>query len=108
MLQGSAKPASRFGRFRSLRTRLLGVIIVSLVLPVAGAVYYLNKSLEARLDAARELAQDITGDGVRRQEDLIREARNLLSVLSLVPTLRHPDRVDDEACVGILGSLPKN
>ncbi|PWC90272.1 histidine kinase [Azospirillum sp. TSH100] len=92
---------------RSLRARLMGVVLASLALPLAGALYLADQQLDDRIDAARELAQHLADDGVERQHDLIGEARNLLGVLSLVPAIRNatPDHTD--ACVATLAPMPR-
>ena len=92
---------------RSLRARLMGVVLASLALPLAGALYLADQQLDDRIDAARELALHLADDGVERQHDLIGEARNLLGVLSLVPAIRNatPDQTD--ACVATLAPMPR-
>ncbi|MBY6263955.1 response regulator [Azospirillum sp. 412522] len=92
---------------RSLRARLMGVVLASLALPLVGALYLAAQQLDDHIDAARELAQHLADDGVERQRDLIGEARNLLGVLSLVPAIRDatPDHTD--ACVATLSPMPR-
>ncbi len=92
---------------RSLRVRLMGVVLASLALPILGVVYYSNQQLEQRLTSARELARHLTEDGVERQRDLIGEARNLLSVLALVPAVRDASHENTDACVNLLAPMPR-
>ncbi|BAI76191.1 two-component hybrid sensor and regulator (plasmid) [Azospirillum sp. B510] len=92
---------------RSLRARLMVVVLASLALPLAGALYLADQQLDDRVDAARELAQHVADDGVQRQFDLIGEARNLLGVLSLVPAIRNATASDTDACVATLAPMPR-
>ncbi len=92
---------------RSLRARLMGVVLASLALPLAGALYLADQQLDDRIDAARELALHLADDGVERQRDLIGEARNLLGVLSLVPAIRNATPTDTDACVATLAPMPR-
>ena len=92
---------------RSLRARLMGVVLASLALPLAGALYLADQQLDDRIDAARELALHLADDGVERQRDLIGEARNLLGVLSLVPAIRDATPTDTDACVATLSPMPR-
>ncbi|WP_042695130.1 hybrid sensor histidine kinase/response regulator [Azospirillum sp. B506] len=92
---------------RSLRARLMGMVLASLALPLVGTLYLADQQLDDHFDSARELAQHLADDGMERQHDLIGEARNLLGVLSLVPAIRNatPDRTD--ACVATLAPMPR-
>jgi signal transduction histidine kinase/FixJ family two-component response regulator len=92
---------------RSLRARLMGVVLASLALPLAGALYLADQQLDDRIDAARELVQHLADDGVERQHDLIGEARNLLGVLSLVPAIRDATPEHTDACVATLAPMPR-
>ncbi|MFD1628019.1 hybrid sensor histidine kinase/response regulator [Azospirillum griseum] len=92
---------------RSLRARLMGVVLASLALPILGALYVFDQQLEDRMDAAAELAQHLTDDGVERQRDLIGEARNLLGVLSMVPAIRNATFDSIDACVDVLAPMPR-
>ena len=92
---------------RNLRVRLMGVVLASLALPLAGVVYFFNQQLDQRLTVARELARHLTEDGVERQRDLIGEARNLLGVLSLVPAIRDATHDNTDACVATLAPMPR-
>ena len=92
---------------RSLRVRLMGVVLASLALPLAGVVYFSDQQLEYRLNTARELARHLTEDGVERQRDLIGEARNLLGVLALVPAIRDATHDSTDACVATLAPMPR-
>ncbi|PWC33987.1 ATP-binding protein [Azospirillum sp. TSO35-2] len=97
----------RFLSPRSLRARLMGVVLASLALPLAGALYLADQQLDNRIDAARELALHLAADGVERQRDLIGEARNLLGVLSLVPAIRNATTADTDSCVATLSPMPR-
>ncbi len=106
----SAGPLSRLLRAvspQSLRARLMGVVLASLALPLVGALYLFDQQLDDRLESARELALHLSDDGVERQHDLIGEARNLLSVLSLVPAIRNATPDDTDACVATLAPMPR-
>ncbi|TWA76494.1 signal transduction histidine kinase [Azospirillum brasilense] len=92
---------------RSLRLRLMVVVLTSLALPLAGALYFFDQQLNQRLSSARELARHLTEDGVERQRDLIGEARNLLSVLALVPSVRDAAHGNTDACVATLAPMPR-
>ncbi len=92
---------------RSLRARLMGVVLASLALPLVGALYLADQQLDDRVGAARELALHLADDGVQRQHDLIGEARNLLGVLSLVPAIRNATPTDTDACVATLAPMPR-
>ena len=92
---------------RSLRVRLMGVVLASLALPLAGVIYFFDQQLDQRLNTARELAHHLTEDGVERQRDLIGEARNLLGVLSLVPAIRDATPDNTDACVATLAPMPR-
>ncbi len=92
---------------RSLRGRLMGVVLASLALPIVGALYVFDQQLEDRMDAAAELALHLTDDGVERQRDLIGEARNLLGVLSMVPAIRDATFGNTDACVAALAPMPR-
>ncbi|WP_377811886.1 ATP-binding protein (plasmid) [Azospirillum sp. A29] len=92
---------------RSLRARLMGVVLASLALPLVGALYLADQQLDDHIDAARELAQHLADDGVERQHDLIGEARNLLGVLSLVPAIRNATMDHTDACVATLAPMPR-
>jgi len=92
---------------RSLRARLMGVVLASLALPLVGALYLADQQLDDHIDAARELAQHLADDGVERQHDLIGEARNLLGVLSLVPAIRNATTDHTDACVATLAPMPR-
>ncbi len=92
---------------RSLRVRLMGVVLASLALPLAGVIYFFDQQLDQRLNSARELARHLTEDGVERQRDLIGEARNLLGVLSLVPAIRDATPDNTDACVATLAPMPR-
>ncbi|MBP2228553.1 signal transduction histidine kinase/ActR/RegA family two-component response regulator [Azospirillum agricola] len=92
---------------RSLRVRLMGVVLASLALPLLGALYLFDQQLDDRLDAAREQVVHLAADGVERQRDLIGEARNLLGVLSLVPAIRDATFESTDACVGTLAPMPR-
>ena len=92
---------------RSLRARLMGVVLASLALPLAGALYLADQQLDDRIEAARELALHLADDGVERQRDLIGEARNLLGVLSLVPAIRDATPTQTDACVATLAPMPR-
>jgi len=92
---------------RSLRVRLMGVVLASLALPLLGALYLFDQQLEDRLDAAREVAVHLAEDGTERQRDLIGEARNLLGVLSLVPSIRNATFDDTDECVTTLAPMPR-
>ncbi|CAO3427086.1 ATP-binding protein [Azospirillum doebereinerae] len=92
---------------RSLRVRLMGVVLASLALPLLGALYLFDQQLDDRLDSARELAVHLAEDGTERQRDLIGEARNLLGVLSLVPALRNATFADTDSCVATLAPMPR-
>ncbi|CAO3404827.1 ATP-binding protein [Azospirillum palustre] len=92
---------------RSLRARLMGVVLASLALPLGGALYLADQQLDDHIDAARELAQHLADDGVERQHDLIGEARNLLGVLSLVPAIRNATMDHTDACVATLAPMPR-
>ncbi|CAO3440040.1 ATP-binding protein [Azospirillum endophyticum] len=105
-----AGPMSRLLRAfspRSLRARLMGVVLASLALPLAGALYLADQQLDDHIGAARELALHLADDGVQRQHDLIGEARNLLGVLSLVPAIRNATPTDTDACVATLAPMPR-
>ncbi|KAA0682395.1 hybrid sensor histidine kinase/response regulator [Roseomonas genomospecies 6] len=97
----------RAAGLRSLRLRLMGVVLASLALPLAGALYFFDQQLDQRLSSARELARHLTEDGVERQRDLIGEARNLLSVLALVPAVRDSNHANTDACVATLAPMPR-
>ncbi|WP_245986830.1 hybrid sensor histidine kinase/response regulator [Azospirillum thermophilum] len=92
---------------RSLRVRLMGVVLASLALPLGGALYVFDQQFDDRMDTARELALHLTDDGVDRQHDLIGEARNLLSVLSLVPEIRNATADNTDSCVSTLAPMPR-
>ncbi len=92
---------------RSLRVRLMGVVLASLALPLLGALYLFDQQLDDRLDSARELAMHLAEDGTERQRDLIGEARNLLGVLSLVPSIRNATFEDTDGCVATLAPMPR-
>ncbi|WP_247892260.1 ATP-binding protein [Azospirillum sp. Sh1] len=92
---------------RSLRARLMGVVLASLALPLVGALYLADQQLDDHIGAARELALHLADDGVQRQHDLIGEARNLLGVLSLVPAIRNATPTDTDACVATLAPMPR-
>ncbi|AWB08303.1 hybrid sensor histidine kinase/response regulator (plasmid) [Azospirillum humicireducens] len=92
---------------RSLRARLMGVVLASLALPLAGALYLADQQLDDRINAARELALHLADDGVERQRDLIGEARNLIGVLSLVPAIRDATPTNTDACVATLAPMPR-
>jgi two-component system, sensor histidine kinase len=92
---------------RSLRVRLMGVVLASLALPFLGALYVFNQQLDKRFATASELALHLTDDGVERQRDLIGEARNLLGVLSMVPAIRDATFEDTDACVATLAPMPR-
>ncbi|WP_247893484.1 hybrid sensor histidine kinase/response regulator [Azospirillum endophyticum] len=105
-----AGPMSRLLRAfspRSLRARLMGVVLASLALPLVGALYLADQQLDDHIGAARELALHLADDGVQRQQDLIGEARNLLGVLSLVPAIRNATPTDTDACVATLAPMPR-
>ncbi|PWC56879.1 histidine kinase [Azospirillum sp. TSH7] len=92
---------------RSLRARLMGVVLASLALPLVGALYLADQQLDDHIGAARELALHLADDGVQRQHDLIGEARNLLGVLSLVPAIRNATPTDTGGCVATLAPMPR-
>ncbi|CAO3361497.1 ATP-binding protein [Azospirillum palustre] len=92
---------------RSLRARLMGVVLASLALPLGGTLYLADQQLDDHIDAARELVQHLADDGVERQHDLIGEARNLLGVLSLVPAIRNATMDHTDACVATLAPMPR-
>ncbi|WP_082109131.1 hybrid sensor histidine kinase/response regulator [Azospirillum thiophilum] len=92
---------------RSLRARLMGLVLASLALPLAGTLYLADQQLDDRMEAARELALHLADDGAERQHDLIGEARNLLGVLSLVPAIRNATPTDTDACVATLSPMPR-
>ncbi|WP_372400116.1 ATP-binding protein [Azospirillum sp. HJ39] len=92
---------------RSLRARLMGLVLASLALPLAGTLYLADQQLDDRMEAARELALHLADDGAERQHDLIGEARNLLGVLSLVPAIRNATPADTDACVATLSPMPR-
>ncbi|MGQ9364735.1 response regulator [Azospirillum sp. ST 5-10] len=102
-------PLRHFRRFqpRSLRLRLLAIVLGTLLVPLAGAVLYLDHEADRRLGGAKAMASDLADQGVRRQEELIGSARTLLSVLSLVPEIRSAGPGDTAGCVALLRRLPE-
>ncbi|CAO3377529.1 ATP-binding protein [Azospirillum argentinense] len=107
MLAGLPSRLFRAAGLRSLRLRLMVVVLTSLALPLAGALYFFDQQLDQRLSSARELARHLTEDGVERQRDLIGEARNLLGVLALVPAVRDAAHGRTDACVATLAPMPR-
>ena len=100
--------AVRIRLVRSLRGRLFAAAMVSLVLPMGGAAYYVHHRADAETRAVRDLAARIVDQGIQRQEDLLREARSLLGVLALVPEVRNASGPGDAACIAILKDIPKH
>lgn len=90
----------------SLRARLLGVVVICLALPLFGAVAYLQRDIDRKVAAAGELSERLVEVAVRRHDELIAQARNLLNVLSLVPAIRDAVPGDLDECVAIMKPLP--
>lgn len=90
----------------SLRARLLGVVVICLALPLFGAVAYLQRDIDRKVSAAGDLTERLAEVAVRRHDELISQARNLLNVLALVPAIRDaaPGALDE--CVAIMKPLP--
>ncbi len=107
MAAGMLSRLIRAAGLRSLRLRLMGVVLASLALPLAGAVYVFDQQVAQRLETARALAWHLAEDGVERQRDVIGEARNLLGLLSLVPAVRDATHGDTDACVATLAPMPR-
>ncbi|WP_448187956.1 ATP-binding protein [Azospirillum sp. sgz301742] len=93
-------------RLNSLRMHLLALVLAALALPFAAAVWYVDVSVTKRLTEAEDLGRELARTGVQRQEEIIRDARNLLAVLAMIPAINGADNDVDE-CVGILKALPK-
>lgn len=91
----------------SLRARLLGVVVICLALPLLGALLYLERDIDRKVEAAGDLTERLADIGVRRHDELIAQARNLLNVLALVPAIRDsgPDTLGE--CVSIMKALPE-
>ncbi len=96
-----------FLRLRNLHARILFIVLVALVLPLAAVLLYLNQRLEAEVSALGDQAEMLVYDGVSRQENLIEEARSLLSILAKVPDIRYAAPGDTDSCVAILKELPR-
>jgi len=94
-------------RFRSLHARMMAIVGCALGLSLLGAIYHLDHDVSVQLGSARELAEQLTRDGVRRQEDLINDARSLITLLSLVPEIRDADPSRIDGCVDILKRMPQ-
>lgn len=92
----------------SLRARLLGVVVICLALPLTGALLYLERDIDRKVAQATDLTERLSDIGVRRHDELINQARNLLYVLALVPAIREasPEAVDE--CVSIMKPLPQH
>lgn len=91
----------------SLRARLLGVVIVCLAPPLAGALLYLERDIDRKIAAASDLTERLSEIGVRRHDQLIDQARNLLYVLALVPAIRDASPTTVDECVSIIRPLPQ-
>ncbi len=93
-------------RLNSLRMHLLALVLAALALPFAAAIWYVETAVDDEVQDAKELARDLTKAGVQKQEEVIRDTRNLLDVLALVPAVNgSEDNVDQ--CVDILRKLPQ-
>jgi two-component system, sensor histidine kinase and response regulator len=92
----------------SLRARLLGVVAICLALPLIGALIYLQRDIDHKVASVGDLTERLADIGVRRHDELINQARNLLNVLSLVPAIRDagPGALDE--CVSIMKPLPEH
>lgn len=93
-------------RLNSLRMHLLALVLAGLALPFAAAVWYIEISVATKLREAKDLARELSNAGTQKQEEVIRDARSLLTVLSMVPAINGNDD-DVEECVGILKTMPK-
>ncbi|HEY0832656.1 MAG TPA: response regulator, partial [Azospirillum sp.] len=93
-------------RFRSLHARMMAIVGCVLGLSLFGAVYHLERDMSREMGSVRELAEQLTREGVRRQEKLIGDARSLITVLSMVPEIRDADPSRVGACVDILKRMP--
>ncbi|HYH20566.1 MAG TPA: response regulator [Azospirillum sp.] len=94
-------------RLRSLHARMLAIVGCALGLSLLGAVYHLDHDVSHQLGSAREMAEQLTREGVRRQEDLIGDARSLITLLSLVPEIRDADPSQVDRCVDLLKRMPQ-
>ncbi|WP_431856968.1 ATP-binding protein [Azospirillum sp.] len=93
-------------RLNSLRMHLAALVLAALALPFAAAVWYVERSIDARVREAKDLARELTHGGVRKQEEVIRDARSLLAVLAMVPAINGAEDDVDE-CVSISKTMPK-
>ena len=94
-------------RLNGLRAHLVGLVLMALAVPVAGGAWYLERQLDERMTQTRDLARQMAEQGVDKQQDILRDARNLLAVLALVPAIRESEEAQIDDCVGILKALPQ-
>ena len=97
------KPLSSYFNFDSLRVRLLVLVLLAIVPPVILTVYGAWKERHQAIHMAEENLQQLTQLAAASEARSIEGARQLLSVLSMLPELR----TDKNTCSEFLAKILK-
>ena len=97
------KPLSSYFNFDSLRVRLLVLVLLAIVPPVILTVYGAWKERHQAIHMAEENLQQLTQLAAASEARSIEGARQLLSVLSMLPELRD----DKNTCSEFLAKILK-